>query len=338
MSSTVDLPLHQPETGVALTVAGDFPLDENVISHFPEGTKVLSADRYGSSDWTVIARIVTQLPDGTLKKYFLKCATEDAGQTMMEGEYWAMTELFKTINRAIPKPIARGKFQRQHPPTYFFLCDFVDMSNQMPDPDRLCALITDLHRNSISPTGRFGFHVRTTQGRTSQAVDWEVSWTKCFTNILQHVLSEDLRINGPWPELEQIAAITISRVIPRLIGALEKNGRSVKPSLIHADLWEGNTGTLLETGDIVLFDPGSYYAHNEMEIGDWRCPYNKIHSAVYTETYLRHYGMSEPIEEWDDRNRMYSVYYNIMYSVNHGLEGRTVPVSDMLEGRTVRKM
>ena len=155
---------------------------------------------------------------------------------------------------------------------------------------------------------------------------------------MQHILSEDLRINGPWPELAQVGATTISRVIPRLIGALEREGRNVKPCLIHADLWEGNTGTSLETGDIILFDASSYYAHNEMEIGDWRCPYNKIHSEVYTETYLRHYGMSEPIEEWDHRNRMYSVYYNIMYSVNHGLEGRSVPVSDMLEGRTVRKM
>lgn len=37
-------------------------------------------------------------------------------------------------------------------------------------------------------------------------------------------------------------------------------------SLIHGDLWGGNMGTLLETGEIVLFDAGCYYAHNEMDI------------------------------------------------------------------------
>ena len=49
---------------------------------------------------------------GTLKKYFLKCVTGDAGQIMVEGEYWAMTELFKTIPSAIAQPLARGRFQR----------------------------------------------------------------------------------------------------------------------------------------------------------------------------------------------------------------------------------
>ena len=200
MSSTMDLPLHQPQTGVASTVVGDFPLDESVVSQLPEGTKVLSAHQHGYSDWTVTARIVTQLPDGTLKKYFLKCVTGDAGHIMMEGEYWAMTELFKIINCAIARPIARGRFQREHPPTYFLLCEFIDMSKQMPDPDRLCALIVDLHRNSVSPTGKFGFHVRTCQGRTPQATaNWESSWTKFFSNLMEHILSEDLRINGPWP-------------------------------------------------------------------------------------------------------------------------------------------
>ena len=61
-----------------------------------------------------------------------------------------------------------------------------------------------------------------------------------------------------------------------------------------------------------------------MEIGDWRCPYNKVNSKVYTKTYLRKYGMSEPTEEWDDRNRMYSVYYDIIYSVNHMAQGKSV--------------
>ena len=107
----MDLPLHQSQTGVALTIAGDFPFDNNVVSQLPEGTKFLSADQYGSSDWTFTARIDTQSPHGTLEKYFLKYATEDAGQIMMEGEYWAMKELCKTI-----------------PPSHLHEEDFIDNS------------------------------------------------------------------------------------------------------------------------------------------------------------------------------------------------------------------
>ena len=324
MSDTVHALLQRSWPGESSAIDGDFPLDENVIAHLPEGTKVLSAHRYGSSAWTITARITTRLIDGTLKKFFLKCATEDAGHAMMEGEYWAMTELYKTIPAAIPKPLARGKFKTENPATYFFLCEFAEMSNQVPDPDRLCARIIELHRKSVSPTGKFGFHVRTCNGRTPQATEWDSSWTSFFAKFMVHVMAEDFKTNGLWPELEKTGARIVSHVIPRLVGALEAEGRSVKPCLIHADLWEGNTGTSYETGDIILFDAGSYYAHNEMEIADWRCPYNKVNSKIYTKTYLRHFGMSEPAEEWDDRNRLYSTYYDVVYSVNHMLQGRSV--------------
>ena len=90
----------------------------------------------------------------------------------------------------------------------------------------------------------------------------------------------DFETNGPWEELRKVEERTLSRVIPRLIGALEADGRSIKPCLIHADLWEGNTGTSYDTSEIFLFDAGAYYAHNEMEIGDWRCPYNKINARI----------------------------------------------------------
>lgn len=324
MSATVHTALFRSEAGGHSAVAGDFPLDQNVIAHFPPGTNVLSADRYGSSAWTETARVSVELSDGTAWRYFVKCATEDAGRMMMEGEFAAMTELYKTMPSFVPRPIAWGKFQIEDPPTFFFLCDFVDMSSQMPDPDRLCARVAQLHRTSVSPTGQFGFHIRTCQGRTPQATEWDSSWTSFFTKFLAHVMVLDFEINGPWEELKRIEDQTLTHVIPRLIGALERDGRSIKPSLIHADLWNGNTGTAYDTGDIYIFDAGSYYAHNEMEVAMWRCPYNKISSKIYTKTYFRLYGMSDPAEEWDDRNRMYSVYYNIIYSINHTINGKSV--------------
>ena len=194
----------------------------------------------------------------------------------------------------------------------------------MPDPDRLCARVAELHRTSVSPIGQFGFQIRTCQGRTPQATEWNNSWTSFFTIFLAHVMTRDYEINGPWEDLKRIEDRTLSHVIPRLIGALEADGRSVKPSLIHADLWDVNTGTSYDTGDVYIFDAGSYYAHNEMEVAMWRCPYNKISSKIYTKTYFRLYGMSDPAEEWEDRNRMYSVYYNITYSINHTTNGASV--------------
>ncbi|KAK4691701.1 hypothetical protein P7C71_g5355, partial [Lecanoromycetidae sp. Uapishka_2] len=308
----------------ALNVPEDFPLDDNVVASFPNGSKILSANRFGTSAWTITARITVELPDGVHARYFLKCAAEDGGRVMMEGEYNAMSELYKTMPSFVPKPIVWGRYRVGAPDIYYFLSDFIDRNDRVPEPNQLCSKLAQLHRNSVSPTGKFGLQVTTCQGRTPQAVSCESSWTDFFSKLLRHVADLDFEINGFWEELDLLEKRLFKNVIPRLIGALKRDRGSIKPCLIHADLWEGNTGTSNETGDIYIFDSGAYYAHNEMEIGDWRCHYNKIHDRIYTMTYLEHYSPSEPKEEWDDRNRMYSVYYNVIYSVNHMAQGKAV--------------
>ncbi|KAI9764479.1 MAG: hypothetical protein M1840_008405 [Geoglossum simile] len=323
MSDAVDSLLNHARPG-ALFVAGDFPLDDNVLVAFPEGTKILSANRFGTSAWTATARLNVELPDGTRARYFLKCAADNDGRLVTEGEFNSMSEHYKFMPNFVPKPHSWGKYRVGNPDTYFFLAEFVDMSDRMPEPNQLCSKLANLHRNSVSPTGKFGFHITTCQGKTTQSVGWESTWTTFFAKLLQHVIDLDFKTNGYWEELDKLEKRIFSHIIPRLVGNLERDGRSVKPYLIHADLWEGNIGTSYTTGDIYIYDSGAFYAHNEMETGMWRCHYNKIHDKVYTRTYLQQYGPSEPREEWDDRNRMYCIYYNIIYSVNHMSQGKAV--------------
>ena len=323
MSKTVHAVLIEPRLD-ALSISGDLPLDENVLASFPTGSKVLSAKGHGESDWTTTARIDVELPDGTSMSYFLKCATEERGRLMIQGEFNAMVEIHKTMPEFVPKPLSWGKYRDGHPDTYYFLEEFVKMSHLLPEPNQLCSKLVKLHQDSVSPTGKFGFHVTTCNGRTPQEVSWESSWTVFFTKLLRHVAKIDFEVNGMWDELEILENRIFGRVIPRLIGILESDGRSVKPCLIHADLWEGNTGTSEETEKIYVFDSGAFYAHNEMEIGDWRCHYNEIKKSIYTATYKGKYKPSEPEPEWEDRNRMYSIYFNVIYSVNHLIAGKPV--------------
>lgn len=316
----VNRAVHEP-----LFHSGDFPLDESVIEKFPPGTKILSANRYGTSAWTATARLDVELPDGSQERYFLKYAAEDGGRVMIEGEFNSMSALYNTMPTFVPKPHSWGKFCHGNHNTYFFISQFFDMSDRVPLPNQLCQKLAQLHRSSVSPTGKFGFHVTTCQGQTPQGSGcWEDKWADLFTKLLLHVVDLDFKINGYWEALDKLEKRVLSNVIPRLIGNLERDGRKIKPCLIHGDLWEGNTGTSYDTGDIYLFDAGSFYAHNEMEIGNWRCHYNKIHDEVYTRTYLKYYGPSEPEDEWDDRNRMYCIYYNVIYSVNHRNQGKAV--------------
>jgi protein-ribulosamine 3-kinase len=303
---------------------GTFRVDSEVLAKFPRGTKVRSAHHFGKSTWTVTARLHLDLPDGSDESNFLKFAAEGHGRILIEGEFNAMSELYKWAPYLVPKPHSWGRYKLEEPETYFFLSQYIDMSDRMPDPDQLCEKLARLHRESTSPNEQYGFHVTTCQGRVTQSVAWEEDWTVFFTKLLQHVIDLDLESNEDWTELRQVERQLIDGVIPRLLGALTEGDRKIKPSLIHGDLWEGNIGTAFDGGEIYLFDSGAFYAHHELEVADWRGFYNKISNKIYTRTYLRHHGPSEPKNEWDDRNRLYYVYWNVIYSVNHLAQGKAI--------------
>ncbi|KAJ1710509.1 hypothetical protein NYO67_7361 [Aspergillus flavus] len=250
---------------------------KDIVAEFPPRSRLISARPLGISTWTNTTRLSVEHPDGKEKVYFLKCAQSEDGRVLVQGEFNSMSEIYATAPGFVPKPYTWGTCYLDDTEAYFFISEFIDFSGRLPEPDRLWGKLADLHQTSVSPTGKFGFHVTTCQGRTAQSVPWERSWTVFFSKLLAHVVSLDAKTNGPWGNFEILARRCVEAVIPRLIGALERDGRKVKPCLIHGDLWEGNTGTSLETGDIYVFDSAAFYVHNEMETGNWRCHYNNIH-------------------------------------------------------------
>ena len=236
-------------------VQGNFPLDEAVLDAMPEGTRILSAEAYGYSAWTITARVATVLPDGTLKKYFLKCASEDHGKTMMFGEFTSISEIHSLVPGLVPAPHGWGKYKQGSPGTYFFLEDFIDMDTSAPEPGEFTAKVAELHRRSTSPTGKFGYQVTTCDGKLPHTVEWEESWAKFFSKLLRGVLKLDAEVNGVWDELEAAAEQLVTAVIPRLLGILQAGGRVLKPSLIHGDCWEGQSFLSLGFESIQLSFP-----------------------------------------------------------------------------------
>ena len=152
----------------------------------------------------------------------------------------------------------------------------------------------------------------------AHVVDWEQDWAKFFQKLLVGVCKLDLAANGPWTELERATAQVVAKVIPRLLGTLTSRGEKIKPCLIHGDLYEANVRIDVETGESILFDASSYYVHNEMELGHWRTEFSSVfRSELYTRYYLQRFTASEPADEFDDRNRLYSLKGAINYSAGH---------------------
>ncbi|KAL2015462.1 hypothetical protein VTK56DRAFT_5387 [Thermocarpiscus australiensis] len=286
----------------------DVELDTAIIEALPKESRILAVEKSGTytSNWASTARIDTECPDGSRNAYFLKILrAEDADQRVL-GEYMSMSEIYKTLPSIAPHPRGYGKCKDEQE-AHFFLCDYLPIDDKLPNPDRLAEKLAELHLKSQSPTGKFGFHCTTFDGKLPLTTTWDSNWTSFFTRLMRDVYKFDVEVNGSWQELDDAMQITFEKLIPRLLDALTAEGRTIKPCLIHGDLWESNIGTDVRTGEIYIFDACAYYAHHEKEVGIWRCEHHQMNSSEYRDKYFARIAKSEPVSEADDRNRLYSV-------------------------------
>lgn len=95
---------------------------------------------------------------------------------MLAGEFESSKVIHNTAPDFIPTPFGFGKYKVQSPATYFYLSEFVDMDvASPPDPAEFTRRLANLHRTSQSPTGKFGFHIRTCDGDRPHSVEWQES-------------------------------------------------------------------------------------------------------------------------------------------------------------------
>ncbi|KAK8099496.1 uncharacterized protein PG998_012737 [Apiospora kogelbergensis] len=293
---------------------GNFELDEACLKSLPvPGTEVISAHAYGQWLWARQARVLCRLPDGGLVTYFLKVTSGECDRQMIEGQFESDKAIHEVLPFFCPEPLAWGKYtSTPGPDQYFLLAQFREVGQRPPEPLQFAAWLADLHKRSVSPTGKFGFHTTTCHSKSPQLTDiWEESWEVLYRKQLAHVLEQGRQKLPPWDEYEFYAGLVLDKCVGRLLGPLQSDGRSIKPCLVHGNLWDGNTGTDMETGKPFVFGGSAFYAHNEYELGQWRTPRHRLSGRTYVRTYKRHFPASEPEEDWDSRNLLYSLRFNV---------------------------
>ena len=155
---------------------------------------------------------------------------------MMHGEFESMIAIQAVTPSFAPKPIAWGTF-RSNPELHFFLCDFHTMDSEAPNAAKFTARLAEMHQKSSSPNGKYGFHLTTYNGNLPQDCRWTDTWEECYKNMLKRMFDLDEENRGLDEQLKGMANIILEKVIPRLIRPLETEGRSIKPCLVHGDLW-----------------------------------------------------------------------------------------------------
>ncbi|KAI1500932.1 Fructosamine kinase-domain-containing protein [Biscogniauxia marginata] len=195
-------------------------------------------------------------------------------------------------------------FMKSDPDSHFYICKFYDFTEGLPHPSTFCEKLAQLHSSHTSPEGKFGFHVVTYNGDLPQDTTWSDSWETFFIRGLQHVVNVRQERAGPCPELDGLLPTMLEKVIPRLLRPLETGPNRIKPSLVHGDLWCGNAAiTDEDTEEGIIYDPSN-------ELGNWRPVRNKF-SRKYFNAYHSHFPKAAPEEDYDDRNALYAMRFNL---------------------------
>ena len=246
----------------------------------------------------------------------------------LQGEFESSSSIHAIVGNFTPKPLSWGSF-KSLPNVYYYICTFRELADELPEPNAFCAKLASLHNESVSPDGKFGFHVVTYNGDLPQENGRTITWEDFFINGFKHMIKLNIDRGGPWQEMDNIKKDMFEKIIPRLLRPMETGGHSIKPSLLHGDLWCGNAAVDTQTGRPQIYDSASFYGHNECEfhyylqytgpylrdiddLGNWRPERNKF-CSIYFDTYHFHIPKSFPEEDYEDRNALYAML--VLYSL-----------------------
>ncbi|KAK9418517.1 putative protein-ribulosamine 3-kinase [Seiridium unicorne] len=309
-------------------------LDKNLLAVLPKDSEVISVTAGGLSEFCTTYRIEVRLSDGSAQVFFQKECKGQYGYDMMQACFTAESTMHKYAPEYTPRPIAVG-FYESDENMHFFLAEFIEMiEDDIPGPEAYVAALVALHSRSMakSPAGNFGFPVPTRFGDLEQTNKWEDTWEAFWTQQMKEIIDREENIRGPYDDKSiRLKEQFFSKVLPRYLRPLESNGRSVKPCLVHADLWPGNCKYKLDMETVCIYDASAFWGHNEgmsplhrqylpistnhmiVDLGVFRNPRYPL-GRPYLKEYWKQIPVSEPEEDADSRNNMYLLRNQILLS------------------------
>ncbi|PGG99608.1 hypothetical protein AJ79_08468 [Helicocarpus griseus UAMH5409] len=275
------------------SIRHDGPLDPAVIAALPAECKVVAVSQHGTASWSSGYKVDVKIID------------RPRHAELVRGEYESQRALQQHLPENVVIPLACGTFEKD-PSKSFFLTSFRDLIDDKPSPTQLAEILKKLHESSESPTGKFGFHVPTFNGFVPLINDWCDTWEEYFSRQFQSDILWEQSLHGEDEEFTHISEEFFQKVIPRLLRPLQTGGRSIKPALVHGDIWHSNVQFDRATQKLILFDSCCCYAHNEMGLYMMRDP-RYIFSGKHIDKYKELVRPSEPVDDFDDRITLYAL-------------------------------
>lgn len=248
-----------------------------------------------SSNWSSAYMYTTQQG----QNFFVKLAMGGRDDSMFQGEAQGLQAMYATNTLRIPKvfhvgpmPNGRGSFIVMEALKMSGSCSMSELGRQLArmhlaepaDPD--------------AKAGKFGFAVDNTIGATPQPNGWMDDWVDFYR---ERRLRHQLQLLGD-KRLSQLG----DKLMDNLYVFFEDVRGSIKPSVLHGDLWSGNIAGV--EGQPSIFDPATYYGHHEAEFGMSWC-------AGFTGDFWRAYHELIPKAPlFDKRKELYLLYHYLNHT------------------------
>ncbi|KAK9457967.1 Fructosamine/Ketosamine-3-kinase [Dipodascopsis uninucleata] len=251
--------------------------------------------------------------DGKVE-YFVKISRT---KELVAGEHATLERINKVVPGFSPQAVGFGKLAEQ-PGKYFVVTEYLNKLTsgsgkgwELKLAEQLAKLHNETSKDSVKTFGLPDSQV-TCCGNTKMLNPPTETWLEFFSKYrLQAILEENTRANGPDSELDRLGKDVIDIVCPRLLGSV----KSI-PSLVHGDLWRGNTGAAIRgrgrSLEPVIFDGCAFYADSEYELGIMQM-FGGFSSDFYRK-YHESVPIKEPTDEYEDRVRLYKLYHELNHS------------------------
>ncbi|UPQ97484.1 fructosamine/ketosamine-3-kinase [Chloropicon primus] len=296
LRSSSDLPL-EPLDEIKLWI------DANLASRL--GSVVRVSGGGGGSGWAQTH--VLDLKGGG--KLFAKIAKGRGKDEMFRGEYEGLNAMNGTGTVGVPRAFHYDDLYGSGKGSWI-LMEFVDLSGRldqaelglklglmhMADPVVASRDDEDEDEDEDEEESRpFGFFVDNSIGATPQPNDWTADWVEFYR---EKRLWHQLKLTGDTKllRLGETALERLDEVFSPVAG-------SVRPSILHGDLWSGNVAAD-RAGNPVIYDPACYYGHHEAEFGMSWC-------ASFTDRFWGAYEDVVPKEPagYGERRQLYQLYH-----------------------------
>ena len=186
------------------------------------------------------------------KDYFLKL-NHISELPLFEAEADSLKAIGKSHTIDCPQPIKIGTTANHA----YLLMDFLPLTAQGDDFQR-GQMVAMMHHN-LNPTGQYGWHQDNFIGHTPQPNRWHDDWISFYAEQRLRPQLQLAQKNGASHQLLKLGEQLIEQ-LPQFFTPY-----APVPSLLHGDLWSGNSAFLTD-GTPVIYDPACYYGDRETDL------------------------------------------------------------------------